>query len=128
MNELKLNDIKDLVQIPDYSIYFYYGLIIFVISIFVVVIYIIYNYWKNKKQNIRKIYFKRLKDIDFNNSKKSAYDITKYGYLLVNTTKEKQLLEDLVDKLGDYKYKRDVPIIDDDIKNSFHIFMESLDV
>lgn len=128
MNELKLNDIKDLVQIPDYSIYFYYGLIILVIASFIAIIYIIYNYWKNKKQNIRKIYFKRLKDIDFSNSKKSAYDITKYGYLLVNTSREKQLLEDLVDKLGDYKYKKDVPIIDDDIKNSLYIFLEALDV
>jgi cellulose synthase/poly-beta-1,6-N-acetylglucosamine synthase-like glycosyltransferase len=128
MNELQLNDIKNLVQIPDYSIYFYYGLIMLIISIFIAIIYIIYNYLKNRKQNIRKIYFKKLKSVDFKNSKQSAYKITKYGYLLVKTHKEKQFLEDLIDQLDKYKYKKNVPIIDDNVKNSFHIFMDILNV
>ncbi|VAY87811.1 hypothetical protein MNB_ARC-1_114 [hydrothermal vent metagenome] len=93
-----------------------------------VVIYFIYKYMTNKEKNIRKYYFEILDNLDFNQSKQSAYIITKYGEKLAVTQREKQLLHELVNKLKPYKYKKEVAYFNDDVKNSFKLFMDSLDI
>lgn len=128
MNEIKLHDIKGLVEVSDSSLYIFYGLILFGLIVVCIIGYLIYKFFKYKRQNIRQDYFKQLQAVDFNNSKQSAYDITKYGILLVRTPREKQLLNDLISKLESYKYKKDVPNIDEETKASFDTFMDSLDV
>jgi len=128
MNDIKINDIKPLVDIVDYSFYLYYGLILFGIMSLCVVIYFIYKYMTNKEKNIRKYYFEILDNLDFNQSKQSAYIITKYGEKLAVTQREKQLLHELVNKLKPYKYKKEVAYFNDDVKNSFKLFMDSLDI
>ena len=128
MNEIKIHDIKPLVEVPDYSFYFFYGLILVACVIFTLLAYYLYKYLKNKKQNVRKEYYKSLKNNNFTNSKKSAYDITKYGTLLARSDREKQLLNDLVSKLEEYKYKKDVPNFDDETKALYDNFLNSLDV
>ncbi len=128
MNEIKIHDIKALVEVPDYSMYIYYGLIILSSIALLVVIYFIYKIIKNKKVNVRREYFDILNNLDLNNSKQSAYVITKYGYLLAQNEREKQLLGDLISSLELYKYKKNVPSLEEDIKTSFSIFMDALDV
>ena len=128
MNEIKIHDIKPLIEVPDYSMYIFYGLVLLVAIIFGLIIYFIYRFFKNRKQNIRKEYFKKLKEVDFINSKQSAYSITKYGQLLAKSDREKQLLHDLIEKLESYKYRKDVPSFDSETKLLFDNFMESLDV
>ncbi len=128
MNEIKIHDIKPLVTVVDHSLYIYYGLIVLGFLIVCAVLYFIYGFFKNKKQNIRKEYFNILENVDFTNSKLTAYTITKYGYLLAKNDREKQLLSDLILKLDRYKYKKSVPSFDEDTKASYNIFMDSLDV
>ena len=128
MNDIKIHDIKALVEVPDYSMYIYYGLIILSSIILCIVIYFIYKFIKNKKVNVRKEYFDILNNLDLNNSKQSAYLITKYGYLLAQNEREKQLLADLISSLELYKYKKNVPNLEEEIKTSFSIFMDALDV
>jgi amino acid permease len=128
MTEIKIHDIKGLVEVPDYSLYIFSLVTLFAVIIICFIIYYLYKFFRNKKQNIRKWYFKKLQDIDLNSSKQSAYDITKYGMLLARTPREKQLLNDLIEKLKFYKYKKDVPSIDDETKVLFDIFMDSIDV
>jgi len=131
MNEtLKIHDIKGLVEVPDYSIYIYYGLIAGAIFLVCLILYLIYSYFRNKKQNIRKVYFAKLQAIDFeqNSSKQNAYEITKYGQLLAITTREQQLLNDLICSLESYKYKKEVESFDDKTKALYDRFMEALDV
>ncbi len=128
MNEIKIHDIKPLVNIEDYSFYIYYGLIVGGIILLLVSIYFIYKFIKRKNNNTRMEYFKVLKKIDFTNSKQTAYDITKYGYLLAQTSREKQLLNDLVAQLEIYKYQKSVPIISDEVTVMYDNFIDSLEV
>ena len=58
MNEIKIHDIKGIVEVPDFSIYFYYGLIACGVILVFILIYFIYSYIVNKKPNIRKEYLK----------------------------------------------------------------------
>ncbi len=127
-SQLQINDIKDIVDIPDYSIYIFGAIIIAMAIIIGLIIYFIYKYFKNKKLNIKKEYFKILQNLDLDDTKNSAYKITKYGLLLASTPREKRLISSLNSLLEEYKYKKNVQPFDDNIKNQFQIFLDSLDV
>lgn len=124
----KLNDIKPLVEIPDNSFFIFIVLVFILILLFITIVFFIIKLLKNRKKNTRKLYFEILKNVDFNNSKNAAYTITKYSRLLVKNEREIRLCNELVDELSIYKYKKNVPKIDDKIKAKFENFMEMLDV
>ena len=102
----KIHDIKDIVKIPDNSIFIYYGLILLTLLLVLIIIIFIIKYFKNKKVNQRKIYFDILKNIEYKDSKKDAYTITKYIRLLAQNQREKILANELINELEEYKYKK----------------------
>ena len=124
----KIHDIKDIVKIPDNSIFVYFTLIFFAFIILLSIIIFIIKYFKNKKEDKRKIYFNILKDIEFKDSKSDAYTITKYLRLLVNDDREKRLAEDIINGLEVYKYKRNVSSIDTNTKNKLTTLLDIIDV
>lgn len=85
----KLNDIKELEKIPDNSIFIFSFLIFLAILILTTLIFFLIKFFKNRKKSPRKIYFEILKNIDFSDSKKSAYVITKYSRLITTNEREK---------------------------------------
>jgi len=128
-NQLQINDIKTIVEIPDYSICFYYGLIILGFSIFLASLYFVYNYFKSKKHSLEKEYLFILKNIDLSNQKNSAYTISKYGRLLAKEERQKRLFEELHNSLEEFKYKKTIDKkIPNTIKLQYETFLESLDV
>ena len=128
MNELKIHDIKDLTQIPDISFYIFLGLSMLAILVLLILIFIIYKYFKNKKKNKRKEYYKILKEIDLNESKESAYKISKYTRLLVTNQREENLFNELNEELEKFKYKKEVEPLNDEVKILFGRFMDIIDV
>ena len=124
----KLNDIKELEKIPDNSIFIFSFLIFLAILILTTLIFFLIKFFKNRKKSPRKIYFEILKNIDFSDSKKSAYVITKYSRLITTNEREKKLANELIEELEKYKYKKNVEKIDETIKAKFLVFMDSLDV
>ena len=128
MNELKIHDIKDIIQIPDISFYIFLGLSMLAILVLLILIFIIYKYFKNKKKNKRKEYYKILKEIDLKESKKTAYKISKYCRLLVSNEREKNLFNELNEELEKFKYKKEVEPLSDEVKILFGRFMDIIDV
>lgn len=124
----KLNDIKELEKIHDNSIFIFSFLIFLAILILTTLIFFLIKFFKNRKKSPRKIYFEILKNIDFSDSKKSAYVITKYSRLITTNEREKKLANELIEELEKYKYKKNVEKIDETIKAKFLVFMDSLDV
>ena len=127
-NELQIHDIKDIVKIPDYSIFIFYFLIFLAVLALFIVIALIIKYFKNKKPNLRKEYFKILEEIDYSDTKTSAYTISKYIRLLAKNERETILADELIELLQEYKYKKDVKQIDDNIKAKLSTFMDVVDV
>jgi len=127
-NEIKIHDIKGLVDIPDISLYIYMTLWILGIAFVFVIIFLIYRFFYNKHRNERKRYYKILKELDLNDSKQSAYTISKYIRLLANNEREKRLAQELIEELDSYKYRKDVEKLSDDVKIIFARFMDSVDV
>ncbi|MGM0518031.1 MAG: hypothetical protein ACQERD_00140 [Campylobacterota bacterium] len=127
-DNLELYDIKDIVSIPDNSIFFFIGLIIALILLVAIMLISIINYFKNRKISTRKRYYITLENIDFKNPKKAAYTITKYARLLATTNTEKKLASELIENLEKYKYKKVVSSIDNKTKAMLSTFLDVVDV
>jgi hypothetical protein len=124
----KLHDIKELEKIPDNSIFIFSILIFAGIILMITIIFLFIKYFKNRKISDRKTYFNILKNIDFDDSKKAAYIITKYSRLIANNDREKKLANELIEELEFFKYKKSVNKIDKLTKAKYSTFMEILDV
>ncbi len=124
----KLHDIKELEKIPDNSLFIFSFLLFIGILVLLIILFFIIKFFKNKRQNDRKKYYKILQDIDFKDSKISAYTITKYSRLLVNSKREEKLCNELIEELEKFKYKKTVSLIDNKIKAKYSTFMDSIDV
>ena len=78
--DIPLHDIKTIVEVQEYSLYYFLAISLVAILLICVFIYFLYRWFKNKNRyNQRKEYFKLLDDLDFSDTKKSAYAVSKYG-------------------------------------------------
>lgn len=126
---IDIHDIKPIVEIPDISIYLYYCIVFLIITFGCIVLFFIYKFFKPKKRSDEYKYYEILRNVDFKNTKKTAYDISKYGRLLAKDERQKRLILELVELLSIYKYKKETKSkMSNDIETKFQIFMESIDV
>jgi len=124
----QLKDIKPLLDIPDNSFYFYWGLILFASLIVLAIIYfVVKKLWEKRKINLAKGYLEKLKAIDWHDAKKSAYDATHYARLLATDERRKELFSELEPLLEKYKYKKKVDEVDQDILNRFNLYVQVAD-
>ena len=124
----QLRDIKPLLEIPDSSYYIYWGLIIFVSLLVVgIVFFVLKKLWDNRKINLEKGYLEAIKKIDWNDSKKSAYEATHYARLLATDDRRKELFSQLEPMLEKYKYKKEVEVIDTETRNKFNLYVQVAD-
>ncbi len=124
----QLKDIKPLLEIPDYSMYLYWGVIIFAALLFLAAGYFaMKRFWENRKINLAKSYVEKLKAIDWQDPKRSAYDATHYARLLATDERKKELFSQLEPLLEKYKYKKEVDEVDQDTLNRFNLYVKVAD-
>ncbi|RUM71938.1 MAG: hypothetical protein DSZ09_02250 [Sulfurovum sp.] len=121
----QLRDIKPLLEIPDSSYYIYWGLIVFgLLLLFGIVFFVIKKVWENRKVNLSKRYVEALKNINWIDTKKSAYEATYYARLLATDERKKELFSQLEPMLEQYKYKKEVENLDIDTRNKFNLYVQ----
>ena len=124
----QLKDIKAPVEISDFSLYLYWGVIIISILLLAVVIWMLAKKIVFKrKRNRAKEYLEKLNSIDWSNPKEAAYKATYYSRLLATDERRKKLFEQLKPKLDRYKYKKDVDAIDEETRNFFNLYKQVCD-
>ncbi|MFK5938535.1 MAG: hypothetical protein QM497_09085 [Sulfurimonas sp.] len=130
MPEIALHDIKPLVEIHEYSIYYFGALVLLGVLVLAGIVYLIVKYFQAKNAfNIRKEHLKLLKQVDFSDPKRSAYDITFYGATFKDdTSRHLEMYEEMLDKLQEYKYKKDVNSLDTDVKEYVDLYRGMIDV
>lgn len=128
MNELKLHDIKDIVEIPDISIFIFIALVLLALFIILAFSIFIIKKIKNKKTNERKTYFNILENVNYDDAKEASYTITKALRFLAKNDREIKLANEIIEDLEQYKYKKNVNDIDTIIKSKLSTFMDSVDV
>lgn len=111
----KLRDIKDIVGVSDYSMYYLIGYIILAILIFWVIIYLLSRQKKSKKLTKKEKALQELKNIDYKNSKDIAYKFTLNIPFFIDEKNEIEI-EELLENLKIYKYKKDIPTMDKELK------------
>ena len=129
--QLKLHDIKPLVEIQDYSFYYFLILSFLAVALLGGVFYLLLRYFKHrKKENKRKKYLQLLHGVDlYSDPKKAAYLLTKYGAMFKNDDeRHKEMYENMVSKLQDYKYKKEVEPFDADTIAVINLYREICDV
>ncbi len=104
-----LRDIKDIVVIHEYSLWMFLSSIV----AFLLVAWILYYLYKNrrkrrKKFTKRELALKRLKEIDFENTKDAVYIFSVDGALFTNEENIDKF-RDIEQRLQKYKYQKDIP-------------------
>jgi VanZ family protein len=100
---IPIKDIKPNVEIVDYQFIAFIAVILIlliILSLFLIK--------KLKKQNPKKKLLEKLKNLNFSNSKKTAYEFTELARNFVNE-ENKEKYETIVKLLEKYKYKKEVP-------------------
>lgn len=128
--DIPLHDIKPLIEIQEYSMYYLIGVSVIGVVLFLALAYLAFKYFKNRNQfNIRKFNLNKLKTIDFSEPKKAAYEITSYGLVFKDDSeRHSRAFTSLQEDLESYKYKKNVDDFSDDTKHLFEIYLGMLDV
>lgn len=128
--DIPLHDIKTIVEIPEYSLY--YLIILSIISIVVIgaLIYLLMKYLENKrKYNQRKEHYKLLHSIDLTNTKKAAYAISLYASTFKNDgDRQASMFENITQRLEQFKYKKDVDGFDTETLAYIELYKGMIDV
>ncbi len=129
-NEIPLHDIKPLIEIHEYSLYYFIGVSLLAAFILSGFLYLAYKWIKNRKKfNKRVEHYKLLNTIDYTNPKKAAYDLTLYGATFKNDSEHHlQAYENMIEKLEKYKYKKNVEDFDADTLHVIDLFKGMIDV
>ncbi len=124
----QLKDIKPLLEIPDNSYYIYWGMIITgSLLLLGILFFIVKRVWENRKINLAKGYLKKLKAIDWKDTKHSAYEATRYARLLATDDRRRELFSQLEPMLEKFKYKKEVEEVDQDTLNKFNLYVQVSD-
>ena len=125
---LTLRDIKPLMEIPDYSYYLFVGIVALLsIVLFLLLFSLVRHFWKNKKANMKKLYLKQLKDINWKDSKKAAYEVTKLGRHFIDDKRCSEIYQQLLPMLEVYKYKKEVPKVSNETLKQYNLLVHVID-
>ena len=128
--DIPLHDIKPLVEIQEYSLYYSLGLALLILFVVVAFIYLAYRWFaKRNAFNIRKEHSKLIANLDFKDTKKSAYLITLYGATFKDDSpRHSSMYKNLTDRLDEFKYKKDVDAFDDEVLGYIELYKGMIDV
>ena len=128
--DVPLHDIKTIVEVSEYSLYYFIGVITLIILVLTIIIYLVYKYLqKRNAYNQRKEHFKFLNSIDLKNTKNAAYQISKYGATFANDgERQAGMYKNITQRLEQFKYKKDVDSFDEETLAFVELYKGMIDV
>jgi len=121
-----LRDIKDIVEINDSSFELFIALVIVALLLLLVTVYLFKNRRRRRKKKSQKELAKEaLEQLDYENTKKVVYDFIENGSLFVNE-KNEEAFKSIEKALSSYKYKKEVPPLDEEIKERIKSFIKGV--
>lgn len=129
-NEIQIHDIKPLLEIHEYSLYYFIAILVVATLLLSGALYLLYKWYRNKNRyNIRAEHYKLLNNVEYSNPKKAAYEITLYGATFKDDSERHQkAYENMLERLEKYKYKKEVDFFDDDTYHFIELFQGLIDV
>ena len=127
----KLRDIKPLVEIEDYSFYYFLALTIAAAVLLAVLGYFVLRWLRAKRsRNSRQEHLRILRSIDLTGDpKEAAYKLTKYGATFRDDdTRHKEMYANMLAKLERYKYRKEVEPFDSKTLAIIELYRDICDV
>ncbi len=128
--DVPIHDIKGIVEVQEYSLYYLLGTLVFTLILFGAVAYLLYKYiQKRNAYNQRKEHYKLLQEINLQDTKKAAYAITHYGYIFKDDgERHAGMYANIVERLEQYKYKKNVDAFDEETLGYIELYKGMIDV
>lgn len=126
---IKLHDIQPILEVEEFSIYYFSVIVIIAILLICYLVYKIIMWIKSRnKYNKRKSDKYNLENIDLANTKEAAYAIGLYGFIFKDDSqRHNEIYTTLQEHLENYKYKKQVEHFDDKTLNYYDIYKEMCD-
>ena len=121
----KLRDIKGIVPITDYSLYYLIALSLVILLLIGIAIYWYLQPKRKKKPTEKELALKKLKNINFEDQKEVAYLFCLNSIYFVDEKNEFKYKE-LVEQLDRFKYKKEVPMLEPKLKQEIQDFIGRL--
>ena len=128
--DIPLHDIKPIVEIQEYSLYYSIALVLVALFLVFGTLYLLYKWMKNRNRyNIRKEHLRLINELDLSQTKESAYLVTSYGFTFKDDSpRQTQMYENLSQRLDEYKYKKEVESFDEEVLGYIELYKGMLDV
>jgi len=128
--DIPLHDIKPILEVQEYSLYYFLALCLFGILLLLGLAYVFYKKMKAKKRfNIRQEHRKLLKNLDTKDTKNAAYSITLYGFTFKDDSpRHSEMYKNLSQRLEAYKYKKNVECFDEEVLGYIELYKGMVDV
>ena len=125
----QLRDIKGIVEISDNSFLYLFGISVVIVLLFIAFL----LYFRLRKKRIRRKFKKsaselakeRIENIDYNDPKNVAYTFIEDVGKFIDQKKREEF-KDIVKELEPYKYKKEVPSMDDILKSRIKDFIKEI--
>ncbi len=129
-HDIPLHDIKTIVEVQEYSLYYLSGVIGVAFLLFLGLLYLGFLWYKRRTAfNLRAKYIKQINELDLSDAKRSAYSLTKMGHLFKDDSpRHESMYKNLTDRLDEYKYKKNVESLDSETLGYIELYKEMLDV
>jgi len=122
----QLRDIKGLVEVSDYSFYYLLGIIGITVLLILVIGLLLYKMLTKKvPMTQQKMAMELLKKFEVHDAKQSAYEFSHLAQYAVSDD-QRQQLETLLKELEVYKFKKEVPELDGELKERLQSFVKEL--
>ena len=123
-----LKDIKPLLDVPDITIYYFFVFIVVCFILLTLIAYILnkkyFNYKRKLSLSKKTIAIKRLKDLNFDDTKECVYEFTLLSYFVINSKETQQLQRYILKELEVYKYREKVPKLSFEIEEKMKLFIK----
>ena len=128
--DIPLHDIKPIVEIQEYSLYYLLGASFIALLVFLGLVYLIYMWIKKRNSfNQRAENLKLINALNMDDTKEYAYGITSLGHIFKDDSpRHSEMYENLTDRLREYKYKKEVHEFDSEVKGYIELYKGMLDV
>ena len=128
--DVPLHDIKEIVEVQEYSFYYLTGAVFLAVLALIVLAYLIYKYiQKLNAYNERKEHLKLLNSLDLTDTKNAAYAVSKYGITFANDgERESEMYKNITSRLEQFKYKKSVKEFDTETLGYIELYKGMIDV
>ncbi len=124
----ELRDIKPLLEIPDDSYTLFIVLALFMGIIILTLLFIFFRrFFANRKQDMKKVYLQRIKNVDWKHPKQAAYEVTFFGRLFSDEPRVKEIYSQTLPMLEPYKYRKEVPPVDEVTLRQYDLLVHIID-